>query len=177
MMMAEKYTSTAKVIDGILILSLPDAISPVVWQMELGQSKSSALEIRNLEDGKFILTLKTPRQDVLDIATYANRDLAIKALLATSQALEKAQGRLKSGASGYQPPLYPLPALSQYKSSFGFWCVIKRILKILAIGLSGLAMIVLILFVIGKLLTGISSNDTSPSGNAPMSADEFLESH
>ena len=44
--MAAKYTSSAKIVDGILVLSLPDAIHPVVWQMELGQSKSSALEIR-----------------------------------------------------------------------------------------------------------------------------------
>jgi hypothetical protein len=174
-MMAEKYTSSAKVIDGILILSLPDAISPVVWQMELGQSKSSALEIRNSDDGKFILTLKTPRQDVLDIATYANKDVAIKALLVTSQALEKAQGQLKAGHQNYQSPFYPVPALSRCQSSTRFWGFIKKTFKYFGILLGGLILIGLISLLIGKLFLGSMTSGTTPSASAPVSADEFFE--
>lgn len=174
-MMAEKYTSSAKIIDGILILSLPDAISPVVWQMELGQSKSSALEIRNSDDGNFILTLKTPRQDVLDIATYANKDVAIKALLVTSQALEKAQGQLKSGRQSYQSPLYPVPALSQCQSSTRFWDFIKKTFKYFGVLFGGLIIIGLIFLLIGKLILGGMTSGTTPSASAPVTADEFFE--
>jgi hypothetical protein len=173
--MAEKYLPSAKVIDGILVLSLPDAISPVVWQMELGQSKSSALEIRTSEDGKFILTLKTPRQDVLDIAQYANRDQAIKALLVTSQALEKAQGQLKAGGTKQQP-VYPVPAITNGKSTHGLFCILKKILKFSAITFSVIILVGLTLFFIGKVFLGAPQQGTSPSESAPISADEFLES-
>lgn len=173
--MADKYISTAKVVDGTLILSLPDAVSPVVWQMELGQSKSSALEIRETDNGQFVLTLKTPRQDVLDIATYANRDLAIKALLVTSAALEKSQGQLKASPTS---PVngYPLPVVSHHpRLGAGFLSVFKKIFTISGIILGTLAFLGLVLFVVAKLfLTPPSTTATAPNGG-PVSADEFLE--
>ena len=171
--MAEKYVSTAKVIDGVLILSLPDALTPVVWQMELGQSKSSALEIRDNGDSKFLLALKTPRQDVLEIATYSNRDLAIKALLVASQAMEKAHGQLKAAT----PNAYPVPALSP--SSIGTSSLLKGALSFLLKLIGGIILLALLLLILSipvrMLFTPSSplvlSNDT---GNSPVSADEFL---
>lgn len=183
--MAEKYISTAKVVDGILILSLPDAVSPVVWQMELGQSKSSALEIRNTDNGQFILTLKTPRQDVLDIATYANRDSAIKALLVTSAALEKAQGQLKNSANENNPNNYPVPALTYKSDAFS---VLKKIIMWLAGIAAGIVLlgivVMLLLSAVRVVLTANSdgaSGTVSPSAatgattGGAVSADEFLE--
>lgn len=174
--MAEKYTSTAKVIDGVLILSLPDAITPVVWQMELGQSKSSALEIRDIEEGKFLLTLKTPRQDVLDIATYSNRDQAIKALLMVSQAMEKAQGQLKYAA---KPNSYPVPAISRSKDDSvicSVFCILTRILKFSGILLASLILIGLVVYVGSRLFfSSPVATNADISGNNPVSADEFLE--
>ena len=178
--MAEKYVSTAKVIDGILILSLPDAVSPVVWQMELGQSKSSALEIRNADNGQFILTLKTPRQDVLEIATYANRDNAIKALLVTSAALEKGQGQLKANANENNQNGYPVPAVSYKGHSDGF-STLKKILKWLAGIAAGIILLaivsMLVLSAIRVVMTANSGTPVSESSakSGPVSADEFLE--
>lgn len=172
--MRSKYSSTAKVIDGVLILSLPDAITPVVWQMELGQSKSSALEIRTLSENQFVLTLKTPRQDVLDIAVYDNRDQAIKALLVVSQAMEKAQGQLKSAPTENS---YPVPAISYTRQSFPFMMIAKKIFKFAIMIIGAAIALGLVLFVAGKLFLGTSSPSINPSSssNAPMSADEFLE--
>jgi len=167
--MAEKYTSTAKVIDGVLILSLPDAVTPIVWQMELGQSKSYALEIRNTEDGNFLLILKTPRHDALDIATYANRDQAIKALLVVSQAMEKAQGQLKAAPAAHS---YPLPVVT---SSHSIIPALKSFIRILGIILGAITLFGILLFVIGKLFLGSPSQNATSSSNSPMSADEFLE--
>lgn len=172
--MAEKYPSTAKVIDGVLILSLPDAISPVVWQMELGQSKSSALEIRDNGQNQFVLTLKTPRQDVLDIAVYTNRDLAIKALLVTSAALEKAQGHLKSSPTSPTNG-YPVPVLSlSPKAGSSFGSLIRKILTLSAVIAGAVLFILLILFVVAKLFLSPPSA-SRVSDAAPISADEFLE--
>lgn len=178
--MPEKYVSTAKVIDGILILSLPDAVTPVVWQMELGQSKSSALEIRNHDNGQFILTLKTPRQDVIDIATYANRDLAIKALLVTSSALEKAQGQLKSAPAGNAAPTYPLPVVTRHAGG-AFYIMKKILLWLLAIA-AGIILLGLVLFLVSSAInvamntsSGNVSAPAANSSNEPVSADDFFE--
>jgi len=86
------YTSSAKVVDGALVLSLPDAIAPVVWRMELGQVKSSALEVREKDEGTFMLTLKTPKGDVSEIAPFDERAKAIRALMAVSHAMEQGHG-------------------------------------------------------------------------------------
>lgn len=166
--MADKYVSTAKVIDGVLILSLPDAITPVVWQMELGQSKSSALEIRTTDKGEYVLTLKTPRQDILEIATYAHRDHAIKALMVTASAMEKAHGQLRAHA----PNEYPVPVITHAPSSAV--AILKKIMKILAILFAGLVGMGLILLVVGKLFLNTPSTGPATTQNTPMSAEEFL---
>ncbi len=96
MSLFDQYAPSAKVVDGMLILSLLDAIQPVVWQMELGQSKSSALEVRPKDDGTFGLYLKTPRADVQEIAPYATKEKAIRALSAVTRAMERAQGHIRA---------------------------------------------------------------------------------
>ncbi len=89
------YESSAKVVDGNLILSLPNAINPIVWRMELGNVKASALEVRtNTTDGTHVLTLKTPKGDVHEIAPFAQRDDALRALMRVSTALQGAQGKI-----------------------------------------------------------------------------------
>jgi len=176
--MAEKYFSTAKVIDGILVLSLPDAVTPVVWQMELGQSKSSALEIRKSDDGLFVLTLKTTRQDVQDIASYENRDRAIKALLVVSSAMEKAQGQLKA-ANGNMVNSYPVPALSHSNPTgiHSFFHTLTRVLGFIAKLLGGLVICAGLFFIFTKFFLGSSDSKVSVNSkdSAPMSADDFLE--
>lgn len=87
------YSSSAKIVDGTLILSLPDAVSPVVWRMDLGQAKASALEIREKKNGTFMLTLKTPKGDVNEIAPFDERARALRALMAVSRAMEQAHGQ------------------------------------------------------------------------------------
>lgn len=94
---SDAYQSSAKVVDGNLILSLPDAINPVVWRMELGSVKASALEIKPSADGAtFLLSLKTPKGEVYDIAPYATRDQALRALMRVSSALQGAHGRFNA---------------------------------------------------------------------------------
>ena len=66
------FVPKAKVVDGVLILSLPDADSPVVWRMELGKTKASAIEVRAENDnGETVhaLIVKTPQSDVYKIGT------------------------------------------------------------------------------------------------------------
>lgn len=88
------YSSSAKVVDGTLIISLPDAISPVVWRMDFGHAKSSAIEVRD-NDGHYVLILKTPKGDVNDIAPFDSKSKAVNALMAVSKAMEHGQGQIR----------------------------------------------------------------------------------
>jgi len=88
------YASNASVVDGTLILSLPDAITPVVWRMELGHVKSSAMEVRENDDKTCTLFLKTPRGDMNDIAPFSSKAQAVRALMAVSHAMERAHGQV-----------------------------------------------------------------------------------
>ncbi len=89
------YESSAKVVDGNLIISLPDALNPVVWRMELGSVKASALEVRpHANDGTFVLSLKTPKGDVHDVAPFDSRERAVQALMRISNAMQGASGNM-----------------------------------------------------------------------------------
>ncbi len=102
---ANDYESSAKVVDGNLILSLPDAVNPIVWRMELGSVKASALEVRaHASDGTFLLLLKTPKGDVHEIAPFQTKDQAVTALMRVSAAMQSAEGRLAPVSAAAAPP-------------------------------------------------------------------------
>lgn len=88
------YKSSAKVAGGTLVLSLPDAIQPVVWRMDLNTAKSSAIEVRGAEAGQYDVVLKTPKADAHVIASYEEKLKATRALIAITKAMRKydAQG-------------------------------------------------------------------------------------
>ncbi|MCB1532878.1 MAG: hypothetical protein KDJ35_08410 [Alphaproteobacteria bacterium] len=89
--------SSAKVVDGKLILSFPNAEKPVVWQMDFAHVKASALEVQAQGDS-FALILKTPKGENVEIAPFANKNDAVKGLMAASKALESAEGQIRPGS-------------------------------------------------------------------------------
>lgn len=86
------YSSSASVIDGNLIISLPDAISPVVWRMDLKKIEASSLEVRDNKDGTFVLTFKTDKGQQEDVAPFDSRAKAVKALMVVSAAMHRTGG-------------------------------------------------------------------------------------
>lgn len=62
-----------------LVLTLPDAVNPVVWQFDLSSVRASAIEVQ-AHEGLNLLRLKTPRGEVHDIAAYVDRDRAVAVL-------------------------------------------------------------------------------------------------
>jgi len=91
-----KHKTSAKVVDGTLVLSILNSTSPVVWQWNLSDVKASALEVRNSDDEKATLVLKTPKGDVQSVAEFETQNEALKALMSVSNAMENAQGHIKS---------------------------------------------------------------------------------
>jgi hypothetical protein len=123
--MTGNYKPSAKVVDGTLILSLPDAISPIVWRMDLGHVKSSALEIRDTKEGTHVLTLKTPKNDVHDIAPFATKGQALRALMAVARAMETAQGQIRPGANAANDPAVALvPYRAQKQGGKWGWAMV-----------------------------------------------------
>jgi hypothetical protein len=152
------YSSTASVVDGTLILSLLDAVTPTVWQMELGHARASALELRKQDDHNFLLVLKTPRGDVHDIAPFDNRGRAVAALQAASRAMEQARGQLRPVSNG-EYRSNTLPALYQTKHNDN-----GKSGKIL----TGVIVAALLVIAINVALT--SRHSTAPQASTAMSA-------
>lgn len=93
-------TPSAAIVDSKLILSLPNALSPVVWQMDLTQTKASALEIvAGKTKGEHLLRLRTPKGDQVDIAPFDTLEKAMEALSQVAKAMESAHGRIAPAAN------------------------------------------------------------------------------
>lgn len=172
------YSASASVVDGTLILSLPDALSPVVWRLELTNAKASALEVREGDGGVFRLMLKTPRGDVNDIAGFSNRGRAVAALMAVSRAMEKSHGQIYPAANDtepYNPAHLPVaPKRSKAAGKKG--------------GMLGVFLAIVVIVCLGLLLKSMtpptynniasgsqSAAQTAAPSGVPVSADDFLK--
>lgn len=162
-MFKHNKTSSAKVVDGSLILSLPDAKTPVVWRMALGEARAAALEVREGADAH-TLVLKYPKGDTIDIAPFESKDKALGALMAVSRAMQSATGKTAGAAQ---------PDPERPAGGAGWKWLIPLILIILAVFLfSRTAALVPVDYTAGQ------ETSTSPGGAAtdgvPQSADRFL---
>lgn len=170
----DRYESSAQVVDGNLILTLPDAINPVIWRMELGNVRTSALEVR-ANDNHYLLALKTPKGDVHDIAPFENKDRALYALMQVSKALGKAEGKIAPQLATAQPHILQAQSPAVKTGNGLKW-------------ISALGTIIILIFLFsyaarlspdGEVLGGVSEQTTAPSGSAsqtgvPLSADQEL---
>lgn len=158
------YKTSASVVDGKLILSFPHALKPVVWQMDLGQAKASALEVRD-DGGTHALVLKTPKGETIEIAPFEKRAQAIEGLMAAARALENAHGQIR-GEGGEVAVFTP-----KKKGKAGRW-----------IGIILAAIVLLFLISVwSSQLPRTASGEAAMNGaaptaatGAPMNADDFL---
>ncbi len=95
-------SSQAKIVDGKLVLSFPQAVRPVLWHMNIAETQSCAFEIRESEapGGKYSLILKKDKEAPLEIAAFPGLEEATGALMAVSSALEKSRGLSQGFAVG-----------------------------------------------------------------------------
>ena len=81
--------SSAEVIDDHLILSLTNAVEPVVWRMELNKIGTASFEIKEIKaSGNHKLVLKPKKGTAETIATFETKDEALVALTQASTALQ-----------------------------------------------------------------------------------------
>lgn len=179
--MKGNYVTSAKVVDGTLILSAPDAVSPVVWRWDLAQVASSALEIKESKDNGYILALKTPKGEVCEVAPFDNRDKAMVALMAVSRAMEGAQGHIKAAnstpKSASTAEKVVVAAPEKQKNELVQWLIA-------IFGVLGIVALFFYLMTVSPetASTGYVSSSSSVNGAAnpkestgvPVSADDFL---
>ncbi len=92
--------SSVKIVDGKLILSLPTAQTPVVWQMDLENAQSAAFTIQEDKKKKnFSLVLKAQDGSIDEIAPFDDKESAVEILMETSSVLQNAHGAIKSGGT------------------------------------------------------------------------------
>ena len=101
--------ASARVVDGKLILSFPQALTPIVWQMDLSDAKSSAFEVIQDNDNYTLISKKQGGQKKDVIAPFAARSEAVDALMATSRALENAHGQIRTANGNAAPETISAP--------------------------------------------------------------------
>lgn len=111
-----KFQSAVKIVDGKLIMSLPDAQNPVVWQMDLEQAQSAAFTVEEDKKNKsFAFSLKKSSGDIEVIASYQDKNDAVAVLMETSTILQNAQGKIRQSAVLQHTATENAPAQNQNK--------------------------------------------------------------
>jgi len=91
------HTASAHIKDGRLILSMPDAETPVVWLMDLNDATTSVLRLESDKQGFFVLR-KHGGKTAETIAVYRNRKPAVRALDKATKALDSARSLRHAGS-------------------------------------------------------------------------------
>lgn len=85
-------TASANVVGGYLVLSLPNALEPVVWRMALDKIGTAMFEVKQNSDSATAKLILKPKKGVAEIiAPFENKKEAVEALMIASAALQKAE--------------------------------------------------------------------------------------
>jgi len=86
-----RYGPSAKVTDGRLVLSLPDAETPALWIMDLNDAATSVMRLENDKQGFFVIKKHSGKAVAETVAVYRDRKAGERALVKATYALEKAR--------------------------------------------------------------------------------------
>lgn len=174
------YKSKAIIAGDKLILSFPDAVTPVMWHMEFKSLSQSAIELEVGKDGVFSLVSKQGSKAKQIIAKFESRAKAIRALMQTTKALEngiRQTQTMHTAQTPATPIVMPKPSIlgSIFRS---FFTIIGTVLLV-GLFIAGIAF-----FVFGGSITtsnqavvpqASSTQPSGPTGGVPFSAEDFLK--
>lgn len=132
MLKQRSQKASASVVDGKLILSLPQASTPVLWQSDLRSLNASALQVRDAPAGKdkqtgdpsYRLCQVTKGDGEETIAEFSARAEAVQALMLATDAMTKAHGQIAatpSGDSNMRTPVSPAAFQDVRRAGWGKW--------------------------------------------------------
>lgn len=79
---------TARMSDGNLLLSLPDALTPVVWVIDMAVEKTFIIKVEETDTGLYVLKKISATSQTDDIAYYKSKKKAIKGMHVITQAMD-----------------------------------------------------------------------------------------
>lgn len=169
-------SSSAKVTDGRLVLTLTDAETPAVWIMDLNDAATSVLRLENDRQGFYVIKKHGGKGAAETVAVYRDRGMAAHALSVASKAMEKARDTRHNTLNGRPVIVRPASRVARFFTYFlFFWFVMY---------LMGLDMyLVRLIFapfdtvqMASAPMPEVEVPQTTPPTQAgvPMSADDFL---
>lgn len=168
--------NTASVVNGKLILSFPNAETPVVWQMDLEKAASCALEIKEDKKSKlFSLVQKISDDQQNTIASFKEKAEAIASLMATSAALQNGETKLINVAQANTAPSIQYAQAPQTKGEGKKAAILAFLLILLLVIIWAISVPLGQIKLSERNRSGESGTGaTAPAGEA-VSADEFLK--
>lgn len=158
------------IVDGKLILSFPEADTPVVWQMDLAKATAYALEVQEDKKRKlFTLNFKEDNDNKSEIAAFSEKAQAVEALSACANALQNAQGKISQ-------PANVTIANPQPKESNTAGYIMAFILILILLGIWSISARAPLDGAVDQTATATSSTSPNESGVA-VSADSFLNNN
>ena len=177
-----RYGSSAKVADGRLVISMPDAETPVIWIMDLNDAETAVLRLEVDKQGLNVIKKHGGKGVAETVAVYRSRSKAERAMIKASKALENARNtRLHVGPNSQ--PVIIRPA--------------GRMARIFSFIMSVIVVIILLLYARMSLIYNLSATMEQPQISAtkmgadsaipqtppadtsgvPLSADDFLKNN
>lgn len=159
---------SAKLADGRLILSLPDAETPALWVMDLEDAATSVLRLEADRQGFYVIKKHGGKGAAETIAVYRDRKSGTRALDRATHALEKARNTRSGGGQKSSRILVVLLILTvihvlridQYALERGFlWYYSDEIAQISA----------------QQAAAAAPPAPASTAAGVPVSADDFLK--
>lgn len=174
-------TPTAKVTQGVLTLSLPNASQPVIWRVNVSDIKALSLKIVcQGEQYSIVAGSSSSELQGQVIAVYNTKEAALQVLLIASQALDSVnnidlsqhmQSNYDTSFEQIKKPVFQ--SRPENKK-------IKHIIKPLLYIISVLILSVILLFAFTQIII-ISNSQSEPAGTGQvktgqsMSAEDFLQ--
>ena len=171
----------ASVSEGYLVLSLPHAIEPVVWRQSLEKIGSALFEIKSGKEDTFNLVLKKTKTTSDIIASFEDKEDAIDALNAASNALHsKKTVRMNAPIPKANNNNHDNKESSQSFSGEGQKWLVALLAAIIVIGMYYYLTTLMPERNFGASVStatqaGASSDNPNQTG-VPVSADDFLNS-
>lgn len=174
----KQMISSAEVVDKHLILSLPNAIEPIIWRMSLDKIGTASFEIKPTKNNDaYRLVLKPQKGAAEVIAPFSTKEKALEALLNASDALQSPAVNNNSNTKKMKQNA-PVNQSGELNNNNKKWLYLF-IAAIVVIGLYYFMMAQIPKTVDnfgGNAVTGSPTNSAPSNSEAgvPLSADDFL---
>ncbi len=167
--------SNINIVDSKLILSLPNAQMPVVWQMDLKNAQSTAFTVKeNKKDKNFSLVSKSENDNSNEIAIFDDKQSAVDTLMELSNTLQNAHGKINPINTANNNTA-PIRRNNSRDNKIGAGLAAALVLALILIWvMSSSRSVNLEDRSVGSSASNTSNSSTQNSSGVAVSADEFL---